>query len=359
MTKVSQLYKWFAKIILNRISSILDEHQSTTQAGFRSGFSTTDNIFVVEQIIEKCQEFNQPLFLAFIDYNKAFDSIEHPFLWTALKEQGIPHNYIRIMKNIYENSTAKIQLENLSRPFKIARGIKQGCCISPKSFNGALQKVFETIEWDNYGLDVNGEKLSELRFADDGLLIAQNKDELIEILEKVFRASKTAGLTVNLDKTKIMTNIQVAEFEIDRSKLEIVDEYKYLGKIISFKNADEKEVDARIAAGVAMFLEFENFFQRFHVDLSQKTINEHLCPAGPYLWICNMVTDRRIKRKAINCPKKNGTIHAKHPKKRSHKQQKDSKNNEDKGCTRSYPRIKMDMGRAHTKVQRRSMAEES
>lgn len=142
ITKTSHFYKLFAKVILNRITKNLDDHQPPTQAGFRSGYSTTDHIFVVEQMIEKCNEFNQPLYLAFVDYNKAFDSIEQPYLWTA--EHDIKDKYIRLLKEIYEGSTAKIEMEMMSRPFKISRGIKQGCCISPKEF---------TCSPKNYQLD--------------------------------------------------------------------------------------------------------------------------------------------------------------------------------------------------------------
>ena len=77
------------KIIANRISGTLDDHQSNTQAGFRRGYSTTDNLFVLQQLIEKSIEHQMDLFLGFVDFEKAFDSIEHPFLWLAMKEHGI------------------------------------------------------------------------------------------------------------------------------------------------------------------------------------------------------------------------------------------------------------------------------
>ena len=55
----------------------LDENQPREQAGFRKGYSTTDHLQSVNQIIEKSNEFNKQLCIAFIDYEKAFDSVEH------------------------------------------------------------------------------------------------------------------------------------------------------------------------------------------------------------------------------------------------------------------------------------------
>lgn len=119
----------------------MDEAQPPSQAGFRSGYSTIDHMFVVQQLVEKYNEFNKLLFLGFVDYSKAFDSIEHPFIWQALKEQGVQHKYIRILKFIYDHSFTRIKIDNLSRRFKVAKGIKQGDPFSPKVFNSGLHKI--------------------------------------------------------------------------------------------------------------------------------------------------------------------------------------------------------------------------
>ena len=55
----------------------LDENQPWEQAGFRKGYSTTDHLHALNQLIEKSKEYQRPLCLSFIDYEKAFDSVEH------------------------------------------------------------------------------------------------------------------------------------------------------------------------------------------------------------------------------------------------------------------------------------------
>ena len=70
------IYKVFSCILLQLILQTLDFHQPREQAGFRAGISTIDHLHVVNQLQEKVHEYNIPLCFAFVDYEKAFNSIE-------------------------------------------------------------------------------------------------------------------------------------------------------------------------------------------------------------------------------------------------------------------------------------------
>ncbi|KAK6758528.1 hypothetical protein RB195_016012 [Necator americanus] len=85
---MSVLYKVFTKIILTRISRTLDEAQPQEQVGFRQGFSCLDHIQTVSRVIEVCREYRLPLVLTFVDYEKAFDSVETNPIVSALVDQG-------------------------------------------------------------------------------------------------------------------------------------------------------------------------------------------------------------------------------------------------------------------------------
>ena len=61
--------------------------QPREQAGFRSKYSTTDHIHAINQLKEKCREYNIPLCVAFVDYEKAFDSVQTQAILTSLQEQ--------------------------------------------------------------------------------------------------------------------------------------------------------------------------------------------------------------------------------------------------------------------------------
>ncbi|GBP28313.1 Retrovirus-related Pol polyprotein from type-1 retrotransposable element R2 [Eumeta japonica] len=246
---MTNIYKIFSKIILDRISTTLDENQPIEQADFRKKFATIDHIHTVKQIVEKYNEYNKPLYMAFIDYTKAFDSISHEEIWDSLKNQGIPTVYIKIIKSIYAKSKARIKLESLGETLKIERGVRQGDPLSPKLFSAVLENVFRKLHWNHYGLDIDGRKLNHLRFADDIILFEENPSKLQIMIEELNNESNKVGLSININKTKLLTNSENQEISINNLPLEYVTEYTYLGQIISHKGQTTKEIKKRIANG--------------------------------------------------------------------------------------------------------------
>lgn len=95
------------------MENTLDENQPRDQAGFRKGYSTTDHIFTLNQVIEKSNKYNLPLCVGFIDYEKAFDFVEHFAIFDALRKININETYVAILENIYQNATARVHIENL------------------------------------------------------------------------------------------------------------------------------------------------------------------------------------------------------------------------------------------------------
>ncbi|XGW11057.1 hypothetical protein V3C99_012506 [Haemonchus contortus] len=95
---LSVIYKLFTRVILNRIGRLLEEGQPCEQAGFRRGFSTIDHIHTLTRLIEVWREYKMPLCLTFIDLKKAFDTYETEALIEALGNQGVPTQYIRMLR---------------------------------------------------------------------------------------------------------------------------------------------------------------------------------------------------------------------------------------------------------------------
>ncbi|GFN98158.1 endonuclease-reverse transcriptase [Plakobranchus ocellatus] len=103
---------------------ILDENQPREQAGFRKNFSTTDHLQALNQLIEKCNEYNLPLCLGFIDYEKAFDPVDHAAIVQTLRKININENCVTMIENIYKGATARIHIDKqISEAFEIQRGV--------------------------------------------------------------------------------------------------------------------------------------------------------------------------------------------------------------------------------------------
>ena len=244
---MSNIYKIFAKIILERIRRKLDEQQPIEQAGFRKDFSVLDHIHSVKQIIEKYNEYQLVYYIAFIDYSKAFDSLIHSKIWEALKEMGIEHKYIRIIKNIYKHSSACIRLEKEGNKFQIQKGVRQGDPLSPTLFIAVLEMIFRNLEWRDTGITINGRTLTHLRFADDIVLFAKTPADLSKMINDLASESAKAGLKLNPEKTKIMTNGDKEPVIVEQNQISYVEEYIYLGQLMSPEENENKEVERRVA----------------------------------------------------------------------------------------------------------------
>ncbi|CAH2103521.1 unnamed protein product [Euphydryas editha] len=218
------LYKLFSSIIEKRISQVVDSKQPMEQAGFRKGFSTIDHIHTLEQIIEKYQEFRKPLYICFIDYQKAFDTLSHDSIWGALLSQNVNIAYIKILKHIYEKCRSRIQLESIGPPIEIKRGVRQGDPLSPRIFIAVLEHVMSGLNWNQMGLNIEGKYLSHLRFADDIVLMSECSKKLEYMISTLREASRKVGLEINLNKTKIITNSKVNPIKLNNIQLELTDE---------------------------------------------------------------------------------------------------------------------------------------
>ena len=130
----------------------MEQEQDVTQAGFRAGFSTIDHMLCLCELIERCKEYQKPLFLCFVDFEKAFDSVEMNALWNALQCQGVHPKLIRLLRSIYLQAKSEIRVNADQKvEVKIARGVRQGDPISPMLFNAALEDMFRRLDWERRG----------------------------------------------------------------------------------------------------------------------------------------------------------------------------------------------------------------
>ena len=235
---LSIIYKLLTKIITKRLETTLDHAQPIKQAWFRKGYSTIDNIQVVQQITERCGEYEIPLCLAFIGFEKAFDLIKLETIFEALRREGIEEPYINLLEEIYTNATATFNINNNTVKIDVKKGVSQGDTISPKLFSAALEEIFQRVNWSKAGIKTNDKYLNHLRFADDIVLFSNNAENLQAHIKALNESSKASGLKMNLNKTQAM----FSDFLISRpvkaedQQLEQVSRYRYLGRMVTMND---------------------------------------------------------------------------------------------------------------------------
>ena len=106
------------------------------QAGFRKGRGTRDQIADICWIIAKAREFQKNIYFCFIDYTKAFDSVDHNKLWKIIKEMGIPDHLNCLLRNLYEGQEATVRTgHGTTDCLQIGKGVCQGYILSLSLFN--------------------------------------------------------------------------------------------------------------------------------------------------------------------------------------------------------------------------------
>ena len=134
---ISHASKVLLEILRVRLSHYITPQISEEQFGFLPGKGTTNAILTLRNIIEKTvKRQNQELWLMFVDYSKAFDTIDHSALGKALIQFGAPGHLVGLIKKLHSCATGVIQvLGDHKNPFPFGKGVRQGCILSPMIFN--------------------------------------------------------------------------------------------------------------------------------------------------------------------------------------------------------------------------------
>ncbi|CAH1255443.1 Hypp1532 [Branchiostoma lanceolatum] len=150
--------------------------------------------------MEKARESNVQLFMAFIDYKKAFDSVGHQTLWKMMETMGVSRHLVQLLRNLYRDQQAAVRVEeDLTEWFKVRKGVRQGCLLSPMCFNSYPEAVMsESVEGQpTIGVNVGGRTINNLRFADDIAFIATSPEGLQELLDSTDNTSSEYQLEIS------------------------------------------------------------------------------------------------------------------------------------------------------------------
>lgn len=262
---MSHILKLFLKIIHSRIFRKCEQDISQSQFGFREGMGTREALFGLNVLFQKCGDQQKKVYICFIDYEKAFDRVDHVELLRTLESKGLDKNDIAIIKNLYWDQSAVVKYNNITtEPATIQKGVRQGCILSPMLFNLYSERIFEEAVRDTSdGIKINGITLNNLRYADDTAVIADSPEALQRLLNQLTAVGDRYGLRVNAAKTKILiiskTPEPLANITIYGKRIEVVEKFKYLGTWISNNLDPEIEIRSRIEQARATFNVMRSF----------------------------------------------------------------------------------------------------
>lgn len=133
-------YKVLSNILFEKLIPHAERELGKYQAGFRRGRSTTDQIFTLRTILEKCKEHWIVTHHLFVDFKSAYDSVTRPELYQGLEEMNVPKKLIRLVRMTMTSSKCIVG-HDLSDSIDTNCGIKQGDALARLLFNFVGEKA--------------------------------------------------------------------------------------------------------------------------------------------------------------------------------------------------------------------------
>lgn len=181
-------YRLLSKVLANRLSKVLEEVIDPDQTDCVPGRLIYDNISFIRDILEIGKLLNLNFGLVSVDQEKAFDRVEHNYLWSVLSAFGFNPDFICKIRALYCDSESILKINgDLCAPFKVFRGISQGCPLSGMLYSLAIEPLLVQLRAKLQGITIpdcnSSVKLSA--YADDvALLIGSQGD--VDTMTKVF-----------------------------------------------------------------------------------------------------------------------------------------------------------------------------
>ena len=301
----SALLKVLCTLLNNRVQGLCLENGliSKNQIGFQKNCRTSDHIFTLKTLVKKYVTIGkQKLYVCFIDFEKAFDSVWHKGLFHKLHNNGIIGKSLNLIFHLYNKTRCAVKMKDgITEFFDYTKGVRQGCPLSPLLFNLYVNDLIDTIN-KNSTTDVYlnaNNKINALMYADDLVLISETKEGLQRQIDSLHEYCKKWKLSINIKKTKTMifnrgNKLIKSDFNVGSSPIENVKTFTYLGFTISAKNCQFQSTidDLSIKANRAIFaIKSKIKLSKLPIRLAIKIFNSQIMPIllygseiwGPYM----------------------------------------------------------------------------
>ena len=206
ITIANTFSKIFTSLLNNRLTKFLSTNNlmNSEQIGFKKGSRTSDHIFVLKCLIESAKRIGKPLYVCFIDFSKAFDTVWQSGLFFKLLNTGISNKVVNIIRSMYSKLYSRVSIaSSISNDFPVLLGTRQGCPLSPTLFNIFLNDLPNLL--NKCGCNpvyIHGIPLHVIMYADDVALFSHSENGLKKSLSVVNIYASKWQLIINVKKNQ-------------------------------------------------------------------------------------------------------------------------------------------------------------
>ena len=196
--------KILTKALTNRLKKVLPSLIHFTQTAV-DGRKIDNTIHMLRDFIQLANNENLASAFIFLDQEKAFDRVNHEFLYKTMKAFGIGPAFIHWIRQIYSNATTRVKVNGfLSENIPLRRGVRQGCPLSPLLYVLIIEILALQFRKnpDIVGFTVGGEKIISMHYADDAIITIKQNKCFKEVIKDLTAFERASGAKVNYEKTK-------------------------------------------------------------------------------------------------------------------------------------------------------------
>ena len=244
----TSMSKVLEQVLLVRLQDYL--HTADSQFGFKAAHGTEMAIFALKQTVEYYKSKNSPVYLCFLDAKKAFDRVNHWTLFRKLLERGTPPHLVELLLLWYREQDFVVKWGGtLSSSFKCINGIRQGGQLSPLLYVVYTDELNSDLASAKVGCYVGDQCMNAISYADDMVLLAPTVTALQKLVSVCDRFAEPHDVLYNTDKTVCMlvrpksSRCKYAtEVNLNNVGLQYVNEFRYLGHIVTDDFRDDKDI---------------------------------------------------------------------------------------------------------------------
>ena len=279
--------KVYAIILMQRVYQQTETQLHEAQSGFRRGRGTTDAIYTLRALGAACSEYRVCMAKAYVDFTKAYDSVNRWLLWKALRLYGVHSKIIALLEDLHDGTHAAVRLGGqVGHRFRVVAGVRQGCVIAPTLFNVMIDLVVRKalsrmpddcgITFWMHGSDAADicERIVLLMYADDVVLMSSSLDQLVCMVQILDEVACEFGMKINASKTKIQVQsaqeVSVPPVTISSGVVGVECVSKYLGSHVGQDCSMDKEIEIRRARTVGVFESFNRIWTNAKLGMRQK-----------------------------------------------------------------------------------------